>query len=139
MPLKTIQDDPPTLNLTSMIDVLFLLIIFFMVGTRFADAERKIDLSLPQVHDAGALAEASPTQVVHVYQDGTIHLNERAVSLDELTAGLKTARRQYQGQAVLVRGDGTGQFQRVAEVLNACKQAGIGELAISVTLDGASR
>jgi biopolymer transport protein ExbD len=52
--------------------------------------------------------------------------------LEELTRRLGEARAQYSGLKVLVRGDGKGQFQRVAEVLNACKQAGISELGISV-------
>ena len=42
MPLKTTIDELPTLNLTSMIDVLFLLIIFFMVGTEFTDMDRSL-------------------------------------------------------------------------------------------------
>ena len=48
------------------------------------------------------------------------------------TLWLAAARRQYRDLGVLVRGDASGTFQRVAEVLNACKQAGIAELAISV-------
>ena len=40
MPLKTHQEQLPELNLTSMIDIVFLLIIFFMVGTKFAEIER---------------------------------------------------------------------------------------------------
>ena len=55
MPLKTHLDDEPTLNLTAMLDVMFLLIIFFMLGTRFIDDERKIGLRVPEVVDRGAL------------------------------------------------------------------------------------
>ena len=53
MPLKTHLDDEPTLNLTAMLDVMFLLIIFFMLGTRFIDDERKIGLRVPEVVDRG--------------------------------------------------------------------------------------
>ena len=56
MPLKTQQDEVPTLNLTPMIDVLFLLIIFFMAGTKFTDWESRLNLKLPQVSQDGALA-----------------------------------------------------------------------------------
>ena len=45
MPLKTHTDELPSMNLTSMLDVLFLLIIFFMAGTKFAEMERKIALA----------------------------------------------------------------------------------------------
>jgi biopolymer transport protein ExbD len=49
MPLKIQHDETPALNLTSMIDVLFLLIIFFMVATKFDELERNIQVAVPQV------------------------------------------------------------------------------------------
>jgi biopolymer transport protein ExbD len=132
MPLKTQLDEPPVLNLTSMLDVMFLLVIFFMAGSKFTEMERKIALRVPQVGDAKALTPAPEKRVVNVYQDGQITLDRQTVSLEELKTRLMAARRQYHDTGVLVRGDATGQFPRVAEVLNACKQAGIAELAISV-------
>ncbi|MCX7426917.1 MAG: biopolymer transporter ExbD [Planctomycetia bacterium] len=132
MPLKTHLDEQPTLNLTSMMDVAFLLIFFFMVSTKFTELERKIGLKVPEVADRGALTAAPEKKVVNVYRDGTLSLDRTPVTLEELTSRLATARSQYADLGVLVRGDGQGQFQRVAEVLNACKQAGIAELGISV-------
>ena len=132
MPLRTHIDDEPTLNLTAMLDVLFLLIIFFMLGTRFVDDERKIGLSVPKVADKGALAAAPSRSVVNVYLDGAITLDQQPVTLDELTAKLGALRRQYGEVAILVRGDGGDKYQRVVSVLNACKQAGIKNLGISV-------
>jgi len=135
MPLKTQIDDMPNLNLTSMIDIVFLLIIFFMVGTKFVDQERKIALEVPHVSNHGALTSAPERRVVNVYRDGDVTIDGKSVSLTELVAQLTSARKQYAELGVLVRGDGSGEFQRVAEVLNACKQAGIAELAISVKAD----
>ncbi len=134
MPLKTHLDDQPTLNLTPMIDVVFLLIIFFMVGTKFSELERKIGLRVPEVSDRGALTAAPEKRVVSVYRDGAITLDRAPVTLSELTEQLAAARSQYPDLGVLVRGDAAGEFQRVAEVLNACKQAGVRELGISVRL-----
>ncbi len=132
MPLKTHLDDEPTLNLTAMLDVLFLLIIFFMLGTRFVDAERNIKLNVPQVVDKGALASTPTRFTVNVYPDGRIILDQEPVSLEQLTARLTVARRQHGEPSVLVRGDGNDKYQRMVTVLNACKQAGIKNLGISV-------
>ncbi len=134
MPLKTHLDEQPTLNLTPMIDVVFLLIIFFMVGTKFTELERKISLRVPEVADQGTLSAAPERKVVNVYRDGTITLDRVPVTLDELTDRLAAARTQYSDLGVLVRGDAKGEFQRVASVLNACKQAGIQNLGISVRI-----
>ncbi len=132
MPLKTHIDEEPTLNLTAMLDVLFLLIIFFMLGTRFIGDERKLGLSVPKVADKGALAAAQSRSVVNVYLDGTISLDQQPVTLEQLTAKLSAARRQHGDLSVLVRGDGNDKYQRMVSVLNACKQAGIKNLGISV-------
>lgn len=134
MPLKTHIDEPPTLNLTAMIDILFLLIIFFMVSTQFTEFERSLGLEVPHVADGAALTALPESRIVNVFKDGHVTLDEETVSLEELVTRLERARSQYSGLRVVVRGDGAGRFQRVAEVLNACKAAGIGQLAISVKL-----
>lgn len=134
MPLKTTPDEPPTINMIPMIDMMFNLIIFFLVGTEFATLERNITLRVPEVVDKGALTTAPERRVVNVFRDGTITLDEKQVTLDQLIKRLTAARAQYNDLGVLVRGDGQGVFQRVAEVLNACKQAGIQELGITVRL-----
>ena len=135
MPLRTQLDEQPSLNLTSMIDVLFLLIIFFMVGTKFTEMERKIGLKVPQVSNVEALTSAPEKKVINVYRDGQISLDRETVTLDELSRRLTAARSQYEDLGVLVRGDGGGEFQYVAEVLNACRKAGITELGVAVTTE----
>lgn len=139
MPLKTTLDEQPQLNLTPMIDVVFQLIIFFMVGTTFARHESRIPLQVPTVRDGGAMTAAPDKRVVNVYRDGKITLDGEELTLDDLIRQLKQSRGQYQDLGVVVRGDATGTFQQVAEVLNACKQAGIGELGISVRVARAER
>lgn len=134
MPLKTCLDEQPTLNLTPMLDVVFNLIIFFMVCTQFTDLERPIGLRIPEVSGSPAVTAAPARRVVNVFRDGEITLDRTPVTLAELTQRLTRDRSQHPDLGVLVRGDAQGQFQRVAEVLNACKQADIRELGISVQL-----
>lgn len=135
MPLKTITDDEPTLNLTPMVDVLFLLIIFFMAGTKFIDAEGKIPLQVPTVGNRDTLSSAPEPKVVSVYQDGQITLGPAEVTPEQLTSKLVVARSQYKELGVLIRGDKSATHGRMTEVYNACRQAGIAELAISVKVD----
>lgn len=132
MPLRTHQDEPPALNLTSLIDVLFLLIIFFMVGTKFSQDERALDVSVPQVNDRGQLAEPQPTRQISVDRTGQIALDGQMVTLADLTSRLATARRAQPGLSVVVRGDGAVPYQQMAEVLNACRQAGVRDVGMAV-------
>ena len=136
MPLKTQHDDQPTLNLTPMIDVVFLLIIFFMVATKFAERQRDIDLELPEVAAAGALTSAPKQRVVTVHADGQLALDRNKVSLAELTERLAATRREYPQTSVVIRGDAACAFQHVAAALAACQEAHISELGITVRIAG---
>ena len=135
MPLKTHIDEDPLLNVTSMIDVVLVLTIFFMVATKFRDDERKLDLTIPVVSNQGPLSTAPEPRVVNVYQDGHVSLGTKPMSLDELTQTLAAARNQYKKLAVLIRGDKLATHGRMTEVYSACQRAGISELAISVKVD----
>ncbi|MCH2129234.1 MAG: biopolymer transporter ExbD [Pirellulaceae bacterium] len=135
MPLKTHLDEQPTLNMTPMIDIVFLLIIFFMVGTKFTELERKIGLKVPSVNNSGALTAAPEKKVINVHADGEISFRGNQVNIDDLITMLEAAREEYQDLGVLVRGDAEGPFQNVATVLNACRIAGISEMGISVSVE----
>jgi biopolymer transport protein ExbD len=136
MPLKIQHDETPALNLTSMIDILFLLIIFFMVATKFDELERNIQVDVPQVAHADDADPPPKPLVVSIESDGSIDLDGATVTLEELTARLTSARSTSGGPAVVVRGDAKCPFQNVASVLAACREAGISELGITVRIAG---
>ena len=136
MPLKIQSDDQTSINLTPMIDIVFLLIIFFMVGTKFSElneTERDIALQVPQVTDARALTSAPRKRVINVYRDGRIILDEKPVSIDQLQMELANARLQYQKLGVVIRGDADSRYQNVANVIATCRKADITDLNISVS------
>ncbi len=135
MPIKINHDPEPSLNLTPMIDIVFLLIIFFMVGTKFAEVERQIKLEVPAVKQFGVMAPAPTKRIVHVFRDNTIVMDQREYTIDELIAELKTARERYAELAVLIRGDGQGPLQNVINVLAACRDAGFDNIGIAVRPD----
>jgi len=137
MPLKLQQDEQPQLNLTPMIDVLFLLIIFFMVATTFGDLERNMELQVPEVAEAGDSVRPAKPLVINVFADGTLDLDGQGVTLDELTARLVETRQRLGNPTVVIRGDAACAFQNVASALAACKSANISELGITVRIASA--
>lgn len=135
MPLKITRDDELTLNLTPMIDVVFLLIIFFMVGSRFSEiseSERDISLSVPAVQHADTLTQPPRSKIINVYADGKVTLDQQPVSLVELAERLSSARAEYRQTSVVIRGDGQALHQYVADVLATCRKAEINDLSIAV-------
>ena len=137
MAIKIKRDDETSINLTPLIDIVFLLIIFFMVGSRFSElneSERNIPLQVPQVSEARALTAVPQKRVVNVMQDGRVMLDKREVSLDELFAELQRSRQQYRKLGVVVRGDANSPYQHVADVIATCRRAEVVDLNISVRI-----
>jgi biopolymer transport protein ExbD len=137
MPLKTSYDEQPSLNLTPMIDIVFLLIIFFMVGTRFSelhDLEKQLPIQVPEVSAGTALTAPPKQKVIHVFRDGRIHFEDQDVDLPALVAKLQTAKQAYRKQGVVIRGDASSEHQAVVSVINACRQADIIDIAVSVRI-----
>lgn len=139
MPLKTTPPEEPTLNLTPMIDVILTLVLFFMVAAKFTETEKSIDVTVPTVSSQGALTSAPEPKVVNVMPDGRVLLGTLPVSIDELEKQLAAAKSQYRKQAVLVRGDRGATHGRMTEIYDACRRAGISDVAISVKLDAKRR
>lgn len=137
MPLKrNTADDAFQLNLTPMIDVVFLLVIFFMTATQFAEVERAVELQLPEVGaDGSSVAAVEEPRIVGVSAEGVITLDDQPRTPEELTADLNAARAAStspEGPQVLIHGDARCPFQQVAVALAACREARISDVGVSV-------
>lgn len=120
------------LNLTPMIDVVFNLLVFFLLGSTFVNDEQKLELELPRVQSAAPLTEAPDELTVNVLADGTIKIGEETLTLAGLASRLKAAVANYPEQGVAVRGDGNGRYEAVAKVISQCRSAGVKHLDVLV-------
>lgn len=128
-------DDEPVLNLTPMIDVVFQLLIFFMVATTFLDPEKEIGIELPEA----AAGEAPDTEreelVINVFADGRIVMSGQELPTGELLNALKAAAHADPQIPVSIRGDKLVHHENIVQVMDACAQAGLLELAVG-TMEG---
>ena len=131
MPLKTDSIEEPGINLTPMIDIVFLLLIFFMVGTRFTEMEREFKIQLPSVSEAQPLTSLPDEITINVSSDGQLQVDGAVMTLQELENRLQTAKKNYADQSVIVRGDANGAYQNVMDVLAACNRSGIQAVSLA--------
>jgi len=133
MPLKTETLQEPQLNLTPMIDVVFLLIIFFMVGARFTEEshDQQFDVELPTAAAVQTMSRAPDPVIVTVYRSGRMTIKDRDLDQTQLVQELTAAKAAYADQAVLIRGDGEGHYQAVIDVMNACHQVQIKKFSLA--------
>lgn len=132
MAIRNHRTEEPTINLTPMIDVVFLLVIFFMVGTKFGQSEGRIPVNVPGVDQPQSMVRGPDRWVVEVSIDGQIYLDGRVVSIDELDQYLRRGAQSYPDLGVVVRGDGAGTLETYARVLSVCSAAGISQLDVAV-------
>lgn len=112
------------LDLTPMLDVVFLLLIFFLAATTFAREEVELDLRLPQAK-SGQAGKGKEPLVVNVFADGKVTVAGRPVSLEALRQKLVAAVERDAELSVLVRGDQDARFGAGIAVLDACRLAKI--------------
>ena len=113
-----------TLNLTPLIDMLFLLIIFFVVTSSFVEEEKDLEVLLPTSQQAEPLTMPRLPIVINIRRDGTIVLYQKRVTLTALEKELGKAYAQQKGRSVIVRGDGLLKLQRCVDIVDVIKKVG---------------
>jgi len=122
------------INLTPMIDVVFQLIIFFLVSSHLVKQEAQMALPLP-VADSGqeTAEEAGKRVTLNVLSDGSLVLAGRHVVSDELASRLREVAVRQQGPPeIRIRADRTVPYRFVEPVLTACARAGLWDVKFSV-------
>jgi biopolymer transport protein ExbD len=129
MRLPPVEEDIEGLNLTPVIDVVFLLLIFFLVASQFAREEREVDTRLPQVVEARPLASGNRQIIVNVNQRGEFIVAGQRYTAEQL-AGLlqQESRKNPDMQTVQIRADERVPFRFPAQVMGLCERQGIKHL-----------
>lgn len=134
MAVRRSSSEEATINLTPMIDVVFLLVIFFMVGSRFSEAESRIDVNVPAVGQMRAIARAPDERIVSVSREGALSLDGTPMSLAQLTQTLRDQYTNYPGLKVAVEGDAETTHQQVVDAMFAVRSSGVSQIGISTRM-----
>ncbi|MFM9059200.1 MAG: ExbD/TolR family protein [Planctomycetaceae bacterium] len=119
------------LELTPMIDIVFLLMIFFLVASKLDEADRSIDVVLPQASAAKPLTARPREFVINIDRDGNYFAGARPVALDELGRLLRQAvADEPERQTVIVRADENVAHKFVVNAMDACVAAGIDDYQV---------
>ncbi|MDG2030781.1 MAG: biopolymer transporter ExbD [Phycisphaerales bacterium] len=125
------------LDMTPMIDIVFLLLIFFLTTAQLA-RESRAELDLPDERGEQASEVERAGLIVNVLPDGSLQIGDRVVSLQELEAiaiGQVLGSRDEKGRLVrpLVRADRNAPAERLNEVFNALRRAGTGSVRLATS------
>ena len=125
------EEEEATIQLTSLIDVVFLLLIFFMLTTTFADFTRRLDIELPEAR-AATTKEKQLKYTIELDDKGRIALNGEIVTLAVLDTTLHRDAAAGKVKGAVLRADRSVTHGNVVRVLGIVRDAGIEEVGIAV-------
>lgn len=116
-----------SIDMTPIIDMVFLLLIFFLVATTFHQTEREMQIALPVASSAAPISALLQELVINVDVEGRIIIAGRRVDPQDLKVMIAEAVALNPQQKVTVRGDRSTAYANVVAVLDVCKAAGVQE------------
>ncbi|MGE9293754.1 MAG: ExbD/TolR family protein [Puniceicoccales bacterium] len=115
-------------QMAPMIDMVFLLLVFFMCVSTLAQAEKNVQLELPESEESDVPDDLSDRGTVSVDAKGQPYLGAEAVSLEQMKDAITASLQENPRLRILVRADQAAQYGDIKKVLKACSEAGAYEV-----------
>lgn len=126
---KRVRDEEATLSMTPLIDVVLLLLIFYVVTTAFVD--REIQLQLPE-SEASAVPDEKKKFTIEIARDGRLALNGELMTISRLDSRIEIEAQADNIRSVEIRADRQVVHGRVVQVLGIVKKHGVDAVGIAV-------
>ena len=129
------QTEPFELQLVSLIDVVFLLLIFFLMGTTFVDLLDKLDIRLPE--SSVATRQQRRNHLIEMSVEGRMFLDGSEVTMDDLEGRLEQVYWDtgMGGRVVIIKADKRVSHGDVVKVMGICKKAGVLQVGIAALFE----
>jgi len=125
------EEEDYRMEMTSMIDVVFLLLIFFMVSTSFVNFSRRMDISLPK-SKASIQAKKKKVFTIEMGIEGHVSLNGRTIALQDLEKALSEKSRGVAKKSLIIKADKGLAYGKVVKVMGISKALHIDDISIAV-------
>lgn len=118
-----------SLSMTPLIDIVFLLLIFFLVTTRFEEEDHELEVMLPTASEAKPLIVKPKEIFINIDSEGVYHMASETIDLERMESQLsKASVNNPSGQTVVIRADKRCEWDSVVAAINACQRAGIHDI-----------
>lgn len=129
------QNSQVAIELTPIIDMVFLLLVFFLVATTFAQEERETQIALPVSKSSGPISAMLRALVVNIDTEGGIIVGGRQVEPAALRTIVEEAVAANPELKVTLRGDRATAYENVVRVLDICKSSGVQQPYLDTVLE----
>ena len=112
-----------SLSITPLIDVVFLLLIFFLVATKFDEEESALDIQLPQATESTPIWSQPQSLIIKINRKGEYFVSGKNISTEELKNLLETSwKNPLADSSVIIRGDERAPFGVIVKAANLCQE-----------------
>ena len=125
------QPPPIALQLAPMIDILLLLLCFFIISWQYSQSETELNVSVPTAQEGADPTRQRGEIIINILADGSIRVDSVTVDLTKLSTKLSAIAQVYKNQPVRIRGDGGVPYQRIVEVIDICQKSGIWNISFA--------
>lgn len=132
---KNHRGELPAFQMTAMMDIVFLLLCFFITTSVFSQWEYEIDISLPSA-ESGKVPDRLPGEIIiNISQDGRISVNQQDLTLEALKGRLDRLAKYFPGQPVVLRADKATRYEDLIKVIDTCRKADIWNFSMATSED----
>ncbi len=137
MKFRYTMPDPVGFQLAPMLDIVFLLLIFFVVTQTISLTEQDLKVKVPSAEHAEKKDSRAINEIIlNVHTDGSVTINRQVYSLEQLYPKLVTIAKLAENQPVRIRGDAEAPYQHIVDVMDTCLKAGIWNMSFSTRKPG---
>ena len=122
---------PAPLQLAAMIDIMLVLLMFFILSYKFAAEERSLEITVPTTQEGSQHDRPRGEILVNVKADGTVIVENRELTREELAERLSSISKQYKDQPIRLRGDANASYQTIVEIIDLCQKSGIWNISFA--------
>lgn len=129
MRFQRAQPSTHEFQLAPMVDILFILLIFFIVTTSYQSMEKELSVVLPQADHSSEIEQAGRDIVINITPQGRFVVNRREYTLSELRELLVRTQKILGANTVLLRADKGAIYQDIVKVMDVCSELNITRLS----------
>ena len=126
------QSLPPQLMLSPMIDMIFLLLVFFIVSTMYMSEIKTIPIRLPVAQNSETVSKSN--FAVTVKKDGVLYLEDNKIEMKQLVANAAADSKRDAAFSVIIRADGEANYKTVIKLMDELKGAGVTRFGLATDL-----
>ena len=126
------QSLPPQLMLSPMIDMIFLLLVFFIVSTMYMSEIKTIPIRLPVAQNSETVSKSN--FAVTVKKDGVLYLEDNKIEMKKLVANAAAESKRDAAFSVIIRADGEANYKTVIKLMDELKGAGVTRFGLATDL-----